>query len=63
MIIHRKFGCVTEKPCRVSFFKKKNRESFDIVPLALYTQYPIAIKKAKAQDLKKLIGEYVPLKY
>jgi len=29
----------------------------------LYSQYPIPIKRKKAEDLRKLVGEYVPLDY
>lgn len=35
----------------------------DVSPPLLYSQYPIPIKKAKAEDLHKLIQEYVPQEY
>ena len=51
---------VKEEPRRVCFLKKRKQESLDTPPPALYSQYPIAIKKAKAEDLKKLVSDYVP---
>ena len=42
---------------------KKNRLPLDVSPPLLYSQYPIPIKKAKAEDLHKLIQEYVPQEY
>ena len=54
---------VKEEPRHVSFFKKRKQENLDTAPPALYSQYPIAIKKAKAEDLKKLVNEYVPPEY
>lgn len=51
---------VNEKPKRVSFIKKRGIQSgFDSLPPPLYDQYPVAIKKAKAEDLKKLVTKYV----
>ena len=44
----------------VNFFKRRKQESLDTALPALYYQYPIAIKKAKTEDLKKLVSEYVP---
>ena len=52
---------VNEKPKRVSFIKKRGIQSgFDSLPPPLYDQYPVAIKAAKAEDLKKLVTKYVP---
>ena len=52
---------VNEKPKRVSFIKKRGIQSgFDSLPPPLYDQYPVAIKKAKAEDLRKLVTKYVP---
>jgi len=51
---------VNEKPKRVSFIKKRGIQSgIDSIPPPLYDQYPVAIKKAKAEDLKKLVTKYV----
>lgn len=54
---------VREKPQCVSFFKKRNRETLDVAPPILYPMYPIPIKKAKADDLKKLVSDYLPHAY
>ena len=54
---------VRENPRRVSFFKKRHRETLDVAPPILYSLYPIPIKKAKADDLKKLVSDYVPNAY
>lgn len=43
---------VKEQPGRVSFYKKQNQIGLDGPPPALYSQYPIPIKKEKAQDLQ-----------
>jgi len=52
---------VNEKPKRVSVIKKRGIQSgFDSPPPPLYDQYPVAIKKAKAEGLKKLVTKYVP---
>ena len=43
-------------PQRVSYFKRRGiREGIDMLPPPLYPQYPIPIKKAKADDLCKLL--------
>ena len=53
-----------ENPRRVCFYKKRNIvDGLDGPPPALYSQYPIPIKKAKADDLKVLISDYVPVEY
>ena len=54
---------VREQPRSVCYFKKRNRLPLDVSPPLLYSQYPIPIKKAKAEDLHKLIQEYVPQEY
>lgn len=54
---------VREQPRCVSFYKKRNQKSLDVGPLPLYNQYPIPIKKEKADDLHGLVGEYVPPEY
>ena len=53
---------VKEQPRRVSFYKKRNQMSLDVAPPPLYCQYPIPIKE-KAEDLQKLVSEYVPPQY
>ena len=53
----------------VSFFKKRSRSTDSeseivmegIAPM-LYPTYPIPIKKAKANNLHRLVSSYVPLK-
>ena len=53
-----------EAPQHVSYFKKRGvQRGFDGPPPPLYDNYPIAIKKAKADDLKKLVTHYVPVEY
>ncbi len=55
---------VHEVPRLVSYYKKRGvLDGVDTRPLPLYTQYPIPIKKPKADDLKKLVIAYVPLTY
>ena len=54
---------VREHPRAVCYFKKRNRLALDVSPPCLYSQYPIPIKKAKAEDLRKLVHEYVPQGY
>ena len=50
-----------EKPKCVSFIKKRGIQSgFDYLPPPLYDQYPVAIEKSKAEDLRKLVTKYVP---
>ena len=47
---------VAELPQRVSYFKKRGMSSeMDTNPPALYPKYPISIKEAKANDLRKLV--------
>ena len=52
---------VKEKPQHVSYYKKRGRQAGfeDRAPL-LYKKYPIAIKQAKADDLRTLVSSYVP---
>ena len=52
---------VREKPRRVSYYKKKHSADLNTPPPPLYSAYPIPIKKAKADDLRKLVSEYVPM--
>lgn len=55
---------ITETPKRVSYFKKRGVLSgMDIKPPPLYQQYPIPVKKPKADDLRKLVTNFVPSKY
>ena len=54
---------VRETPRVVYYFKKNNRLELDESPPLLYSQYPIPIKKAKAEDLQKLVQQYVPCEY
>lgn len=54
---------ISEMPQRVSYFKKRGKQDgIDAMPPFLYTQNPIPIKKAKADDLLKLL-EYIPAKH
>ena len=48
-----------EQPRRVCYYKKRNQEELGSTPL-LYTKNPIPIKKAKAEDIRKLVSEYLP---
>ena len=55
---------VKELPQRVSYFKKRRRQSgIEGNTPPLYHQFPIPIKQAKADDLKKLVASYVPTEY
>ena len=55
---------VKEIPQWVSFLKKRKALSgFECIPPLLYHQYPIPIKKEKAQDVKSLVSKYVPSEY
>jgi len=54
---------VKEQPRSVCYFKKRNQTALDVFPPHLYSQYPVPIKKAKAEDLRKLVSEYVPEEY
>ena len=55
-----------EDPTFLSFFKKRSTKSEIVMegkaPM-LYPTYPIPIKKAKANNLHKLVSSYVPLKH
>lgn len=53
---------VNEQPRCVSYYKKRNQEELGPTP-HLYSQYPIPIKAAKAEDVLKLVNEYLPPKY
>ncbi len=55
---------IKEKPQRVSYLKKRGKKPGieAEVPL-LYCQYPNPIKQAKANDLRKLVSQYVPQEY
>ena len=50
----------TETPRRVCYYRKRGQTEVNEPPPALYSQYPVPIKKAKAADLEKLVGEFVP---
>ena len=53
-----------EDPRCVSFFKKRGRQSgIDSRAPTLYSRYPIAIKQAKADDLRVLVSRYVPAEH
>ena len=55
---------VAEAPKRVSYLKKRGVQSgIDRKPPPLYQQYPIPLKKPKADDLRKLVSNFVPSKY
>ena len=55
---------VTETPNRVSYYKKRGIQSgIDAKPQSLYQQYPIPLKKEKADDLRKLVMNFVPSEY
>ena len=52
---------VKETPQRVSFIKKRGiHGGMDCLPPPLYDQYPIPIKKGKADDVRTLVTKYVP---
>ena len=54
---------VSETPQRASYFKRRGvQHGIDIELSALYQQYPIPIRKAKADDLGKLLA-YIPAEY
>ena len=50
---------VKEQPRRVCYYKKRNQEEPGSPP-PLYTRNPIPIKAAKAEDVRKLVSEYLP---
>ena len=52
-----------ETPNRVSYYKKRGRQSIDTKPPQLYEQYPIPLKKPKADDLHKLVTNFLPSEY
>ena len=54
---------VMETPKRVSYYKKRGGQSIDTKPPQLYEQYPIPLKKPKADDLHKLVANFVPSEY
>ena len=55
---------MTETPKRVSYLKKRGVQSgIDMKPPLLYQQYPIPLKKPKADDLCKLVSSFVPSEY
>lgn len=52
---------VEETPQCVSFKKKRGIQSgINRLPPPLYDQFPIPIKKAKAEDVRMLVSKYVP---
>ena len=51
---------VMETQKRVSYYKKKGKQSINTKPSQLYEQYPIPLKKPKADDLHKLVANFVP---
>ena len=52
---------VKELPQRVVYFKKRGVQ--DGIDLNTPPLYPLPIKKAKAEDLHKLVSSYVPAEY
>ena len=50
---------IRETPQIVSYYKKRGKRPFSTLN-ALYSQYPLPIKRAKAQDVSKLVHSYVP---
>ena len=54
---------VFEVPQRVCYRKKRGVKNVCQMPPSLYEQYPIPIKRAKAEDLKKLVTSYIPREY
>ena len=53
---------VKEQPRHVCYYKKRNQEELGPIP-HLYSQYPIPIKAGKAEDVLKLVNEYLPPEY
>ena len=55
---------VMETPKRVSYFKKRGVQcGVDMKLLPLYQQYPIPLKKPKADDLRNLVSSFVLSEY
>ena len=54
---------VSENPRCVCYYKKRNQTEVETPPPDLYTVYPIPIKRAKAEDVQKLVHEYVPAEH
>lgn len=55
---------VTETPQRVSYYKKRGTQGgMDSNPPPLYQCYPLPLKKAKVDDLRKLVSSYVPAEH
>ena len=52
-----------EIPQRVKYNKKRAKGQTHLAPPCLYQSFPISIKKAKADDVKKLVSHYVPARY
>ena len=50
---------VEEIPQRVSFLKKRGMQNSGGIPPPLYNQYPLPIKKEKAEDVRKLVDKYI----
>ena len=53
---------VSKTPHCVSYFKQRGSSELIWHPPPLYQRYPIPIKKAKADDLRKLLA-YIPSEY
>ena len=60
--IRHSYDC-TEEPQYVSYFKRRGKINDISEPSLLYKQYPIPIKKEKANDLVKLVRSFVPFKF
>ena len=55
---------VTEAPKRVSYYKKRDAQyGIDTKSCPLYQHYPIPLKKPKADDLRKLVCNFLPSEY
>ena len=53
---------ISEEPQRVSYSKKRGMKE-TVIPRCLYQQYPLPIKKAKADDVKRLAVKYLPAQH
>ena len=53
---------VSEEPQCVSYSKKRGMKGMSI-PRCLYQQYPLPIKKAKADDVQTLAVKYLPAQH
>ncbi len=65
LVTQMKYGydthTVSMRTHSVSFVKKRGiQRVLDCLPPPLYDQFPIAIKKAKAEDVRSLVAKYVP---